>query len=67
MPTAATDSVLITEAIYATEDRAVAVIDAPGAFLTADTDEEVIIVLEKKNGQRDVIVYMIVMKNKSSE
>ena len=47
-PTAATESVLITTEIYATEGQDVAVIDTPGAFLTADTDKGVIVILEKK-------------------
>ena len=45
-PTAATELVLFTSAIDATECQDVAVIDAPGAFLTADMDEEVIVILE---------------------
>ena len=47
-PTAATESVLITAAIDMTEGRDVAVIDAPGAFLTSDMDKEVIVILENK-------------------
>ena len=47
-PTAATESVLITAAIGATEGREVSVIDSPGAFLTADTDKEVIFILENE-------------------
>ena len=38
-PTAATDMVLITAAIEKMEGWEVAVIDAPGAFLTADMDK----------------------------
>ena len=37
---------MITSAIDATENRDVAVVDAPGAFLTAPMDEEVIGVLD---------------------
>ena len=40
--------VLITAAIEVTEGRNVAVIDAPGALLTADMDEEVIVILENE-------------------
>ena len=43
-----TESVLINSAIDATEGQDVAVIDAPGAFLTADMDEEVMVVLENE-------------------
>ena len=45
-PTAATELVLITTAISATEGQDVAVIDAAGAFLTADMDEKVIVISE---------------------
>ena len=38
-PMSATESVLITASIDATEGRDVAVIDAPVAFLTADMDK----------------------------
>ncbi len=44
-PTVMTESVLITTAIKATEGRDVAVIDFPGAFLNADMDEVVHMVL----------------------
>ena len=47
-PTAETESVLITEAIDASEGQDVDVIDAPGTFLAADMDEEVIVILEKE-------------------
>ena len=47
-PTAATELILITTAINATEGQDVAVIDAPGAFLKADMDEEVIIIIENE-------------------
>ena len=47
-PTAATESVLITTDIYPSEGQDVAVIDAPGAFLTADMDEEVKLILENE-------------------
>ena len=47
-PTAATELVLITAVIYATEGRVVAVIEAPGVFLTAYMDEEVIVILENE-------------------
>ena len=43
-----TESVLINTSIDAAELRDVAVIDEPGAFLTADIDEEVIVILENK-------------------
>ena len=39
---------LITAAIDFTEGRDVSVIDAPGAFLTADMDKEVILILENE-------------------
>ena len=44
-PTEATESVIITVAIYAKEVRYIAVIYAPGAFLTANMDKEVIVIL----------------------
>ena len=47
-PTAATELVFITAEINATEVRDVAVIDAPGSFLTADIDKEVIVILENE-------------------
>ena len=40
--------VLITAEIDTKEGRDVAVIDAPGAFLAADMDQEVIIILDNK-------------------
>ena len=45
-PKVFTKPVLITTAIHASENRHVKIVDAPGAFLTTDMDEEVIIVLE---------------------
>ena len=39
---------LNTAAIDAEEGRDVSVIDAPGAFLTADMDEDVIVILENE-------------------
>jgi len=47
-PTVMTESVLITAAIVATEGRDVAVIDLPGAFLNAEMDEVVHMVLRGK-------------------
>ena len=47
-PTASTESVLINAAMDAMEGRYVAVIDAPGAFLTANMDEEVIVNIKNK-------------------
>ena len=47
-PTAATESVLVTAAINEIEGRDVAVIETPGAFLTADMDKEVIVILENE-------------------
>jgi hypothetical protein len=44
-PTVALESVLITATIDAFERRDVAIVDVPGAFLTADMDEEVIMCL----------------------
>ena len=44
-PTASTELVLITIEIDATEGRDVAVIDAPGASMTAYMDKEVIVIL----------------------
>ena len=46
----ATESVLITAVIEATEGRDVAVIDAPGAFLTAKQEdkEEIIVILKNE-------------------
>ena len=46
-PTAVTESVLITAAIDEIEVLSVAVINAPGVFLAADMEKEVIVVLEK--------------------
>ena len=45
-PTVSTESVLITCCIDAMEGRDVAVADIPGAFLTADMDEDVYMVLD---------------------
>ena len=42
------EPVLITTTIDAKEGRDVTMIDAPGAFPTAEMDEEVIVILEKK-------------------
>ena len=39
-PTVCTDSVLITAAIEASENRRVAVVDLPGAYLSANMDDE---------------------------
>ena len=44
-PTEATESVLVTAEIDATEGRAITVIDAPGAFLKSDMEKEVIVIL----------------------
>ncbi len=44
-PTVMTESVLITRAIEATEGQDVAIIDLPGAFLNAEMDEVVHMVL----------------------
>jgi hypothetical protein len=44
-PTVALESVLITATIDAHEGREVAIVDAPGAYLTADMDEEVFMCL----------------------
>jgi hypothetical protein len=41
-PTVSLESVLITAAIEAHDGRDVAVVDVPGAFLSADMDEEVL-------------------------
>ena len=51
---ATTELVLITVAIDTTEGRDVAVMEAPGAFLTADMDKEVIIILENKMVDKDI-------------
>mmetsp|Transcript_26671 Transcript_26671/g.56142 ORF Transcript_26671/g.56142 Transcript_26671/m.56142 type:complete len:625 (+) Transcript_26671:3224-5098(+) len=45
-PTVITDSVLITAVIEASENRDVAVIDLPGAYLSADMDEVVHMALQ---------------------
>ena len=45
-PTVATEAVLINAVIYATEERYVAIVDAPGELLTSDMDEEVLLVLD---------------------
>ena len=45
-PTTATESFLIKSAIYMTENRYFAVIDAPGELLTIEQDEEVIVIIE---------------------
>jgi hypothetical protein len=44
-PTVSLESVLITSTIEAYEGREVAVVDIPGAYLSADMDEEVIMLL----------------------
>ena len=45
-PTAATEFVLVTASIDETEGQEIAVIDTPGAFIMADMDEEVILILK---------------------
>jgi hypothetical protein len=47
-PTLALESVLITATIDAFEKREVAIMDVPGAYLTADMDEEVFMCLRGK-------------------
>ena len=47
-PTAATESVLVTAAIYATKDRDIAVINTPVVLLMDGMDEEVIAILENE-------------------
>jgi hypothetical protein len=44
-PTVSLEAVLITAAIEAHEERDVAIVDVPGAFLSADMDEEVIMTI----------------------
>jgi hypothetical protein len=44
-PTVALESVLITATIDAYEERDVAIVNVPGAFLSADMDEEVIMTI----------------------
>jgi hypothetical protein len=44
-PTVALESVLITATIYAFEERDVAIVDVPGAFLSTDMDDEVIMTI----------------------
>ncbi len=50
-PTVMTESVLITAVMEATEGRDVAMIDLPGAFLNAEIDELVHMVLHGKLGE----------------
>jgi len=45
-PTASTEALFICAAVTALEERAVAILDLPGAFLHADIDEDVIMSLE---------------------
>ena len=45
-PTVATESVLLTATIEAAENRDVAVVDIPGAFLQANIDEDVWMALD---------------------
>jgi hypothetical protein len=47
-PTVTLESVLITSTIKAFENREVAVVDIPGAYLSADMDEEVIMLLRRR-------------------
>ena len=44
-PTVATESIFITTIIYAKEERDVAILDLPGAFLHADQDESIHMVM----------------------
>jgi hypothetical protein len=44
-PTLSLEAVLITSTIDAYEERDVAIVDTPGAFLSADMDEEVIMTI----------------------
>ena len=45
-PMIISDTIFITSVINAKEDRQVAVVDLPGAFLHADTDEDVIMLIK---------------------
>ena len=47
-PTVSTDGLIITTAIDAHEERDVAIVDIPGAFLQADNDEFVLMLLRGK-------------------
>jgi hypothetical protein len=55
-PTVMTDSVMITSAIEANECRKVITLDIPGAFLHADLDEEVIMVLRGELAELMVLI-----------
>jgi hypothetical protein len=50
------DSVMITSAIKAHEYRKVITLDIPGAFLHADLDEEVIVILQGELSELMVLV-----------
>jgi len=51
-----TDSVMITSAIEANECRKVITLDIPGAFLHADLDKEVIMVLRGELAELMVLI-----------
>ena len=46
LPMTTTESVFITRVIDALENRAVAILDLPGAFLHANNNEEIVMALE---------------------
>ena len=54
-PTVSTEAVMLTATINALEGRDVAVVDIPGAYLSADMDDEVHVVL------RGTLAEMMVM------
>ena len=56
LPTAATESVMITAAIEAYELRRVIMLDIPGAFLHAELDEDVVMLLKGELAEMMVLV-----------
>ena len=71
-PTVSTEGLLLTAAINASKNRFVATCDITGAFLKADTDESVLIVLHDKeiealvqaNNNYAKYIHKIQMENK---
>jgi hypothetical protein len=52
-PTISLEAVLITATIDAYEERDISIVDVPGAFLSADTDEEFIMTIRGTSGRAD--------------
>ena len=61
-PTVATESVFITAVVAAHEERDVACYDIPGAFLHADSDEDITMVLKGRLAELKLLTVMAVFQ-----